>query len=137
MTSPSRRRATYQDVIDAPEHMIAEIVDGELYQTSRPGGPHTVAATQLVGLLHAPFSPGGGGPGGWMVLFEPELHLDDDSASARSHSTRSSCRSAGCGPTWCRRGRAAHAPRSRSEEHTSELQPRGDISYAVFRFKKI
>jgi Uma2 family endonuclease len=78
MASPSRKRATYQDVIDSPEHMIAEIVDGELHQTSRPGCPHTVAASRLVGFLDALFSPGGGGPGGWMVLFEPELHLDDD-----------------------------------------------------------
>lgn len=78
MASPSRKRATYQDVIDSPDHMIAEIVDGELYQTSRPGVPHTVAASRLIGLLDAPFSRGGGGPGGWMVLFEPELHLDDD-----------------------------------------------------------
>ena len=64
MASPSSKRASYQDVIDSPEHMIAEIVDGELYQTNRPGGPHTQAATRLVGLLHAPFSPDGGGPGG-------------------------------------------------------------------------
>jgi Uma2 family endonuclease len=73
----SRKRATYQDVIDSPDHMIAEIVDGELYQTNRPGGPHTLAATHMVRLL-VPFSPDGGGPGGWMVLFEPELHLADD-----------------------------------------------------------
>jgi Uma2 family endonuclease len=78
MAKPSRKRASYQDVIDSPEHMIAEIVDGELYQTSRPGGPHTLAASHLVGMLHAPFSPDGGGPGGWIVLFEPELHLEDD-----------------------------------------------------------
>jgi Uma2 family endonuclease len=78
MASPSRRRADYQDVIDSPERMIAEVVDGELYQTSRPGGPHALAATRLVGLLDAPFSPDGGGPGGWIVLFEPELHLEDD-----------------------------------------------------------
>ena len=79
MVNPTRKRATYQDVIDSPDHMIAEIVDGELYQTTRPGAPHTVAASLLLGLLHAPFSPGGGGgPGGWTVLFEPELHLGDD-----------------------------------------------------------
>jgi Uma2 family endonuclease len=77
MVNPSRKGATYQDVIDSPRHMIAEIVDGELYQTNRPGGPHTMAASCLVRVL-VPFSPGGGGPGGWMVLFEPELHLGDD-----------------------------------------------------------
>lgn len=79
MATPGRKRATYQDVIDSPEGMIAEIVDGELFLTSRPGAPHTVAASRLLGMLHAPFSPGGGGgPGGWIVLFEPELHLGDD-----------------------------------------------------------
>ena len=29
----ARRRATYQDVLDAPAHQIAEIVDGTLYPT--------------------------------------------------------------------------------------------------------
>ena len=36
------RKATYQDVLDAPENMIAQLVDGELYlrdtcRSSRPG----------------------------------------------------------------------------------------------------
>lgn len=30
MVDTKRRRATYQDVLDAPEHMVAEIFDGEL-----------------------------------------------------------------------------------------------------------
>ena len=33
------RRATYQDVLDAPAHRVAEIVDGTLYVGSRPGQP--------------------------------------------------------------------------------------------------
>src|SRR5881275_3757605 len=34
------------------------------------------------------------------------------------------------------RGRRAASPRRRSEEHTSELQSHGTISYAVFCLKK-
>ena len=30
MPDPARRRATYQDVLDAPLHKVAESVDGEL-----------------------------------------------------------------------------------------------------------
>lgn len=78
MADPGRKRATYRDVTDSPENMIAEVVDGELYQTSRPGVPHAAAATRLVAMLVPPFSQGGNGPGGWIVLFEPELHLGDD-----------------------------------------------------------
>jgi hypothetical protein len=33
---PPRRRATYQDVLDAPENMVAEVVDGELHLMPRP-----------------------------------------------------------------------------------------------------
>ena len=33
----SLRRATYQDVLDAPAHRVAEIIDGTLYTHPRPG----------------------------------------------------------------------------------------------------
>jgi Uma2 family endonuclease len=68
--SNRRRRARYRDVIAAPEWFIAEIVDGELYLSPRPGLPHAHGITSLVMLLG-----GSGGPGGWFFLFEPELHL--------------------------------------------------------------
>src|SRR5262245_58841510 len=78
MADPAKRRATYQDVLDAPEHMVAEIIDGDLRLSPRPGGPHTVAASMLGYLLGPPFYLGSGGPGGWIILVEPELHLGDD-----------------------------------------------------------
>ena len=40
-------RATYQDVLDAPLHKVAEIVDGKLYTHPRPAVPHAVAASGL------------------------------------------------------------------------------------------
>lgn len=68
--------ATYQDVIDAPEHMVAELIDGELFLSPRPGGPHSSVASKLGAELIPPFNNGrGGGPGGWIIINEPELHL--------------------------------------------------------------
>ena len=68
-------RATYQDVLDAPDHVVAEIIGGELRLSPRPGGPATSVASKLGGELIPPFNNGRGGPGGWIILFEPELHL--------------------------------------------------------------
>lgn len=58
--------------------MVAEIVDGDLRLTPRPGKPHAAAATALGEELGPPFKRGRGGPGGWILLFEPELHLGSD-----------------------------------------------------------
>ena len=74
----STRRATYQDVLDAPAHRVAEIVDGTLYTQPRPAPPHAVASSYLGGELTGPFGKGRGGPGGWWILDEPELHLGED-----------------------------------------------------------
>lgn len=74
----SGRRATYQDIVDLPEHVNGEIVDGELFVSSRPAGPHTFAASNLGYDLIGPFQRGRGGPGGWNIVHEPELHLGDD-----------------------------------------------------------
>ena len=70
--------ATYQDVIDAPEHQLAELISGKLYLMSRPARRHSRAVLELIGLLNSPFSKGIGGPGGWEIHFEPELHLIKD-----------------------------------------------------------
>jgi Uma2 family endonuclease len=75
---PPKRRATYQDVIDAPEHMVAEILDGELFLSPRPAMRHAFAMSGLFGDLFSPFQRGRGGPGGWIIVVEPELHFADD-----------------------------------------------------------
>ena len=76
--SESTRRVTYQDVLDAPAHLVAEIIDGALYTHPRPAPVHTVASSVLGGELGPPFHRGRGGPGGWWILDEPELHLGED-----------------------------------------------------------
>jgi len=78
---PARRHATYEDVLAAPEHVVAEIIDGDLYTSPRPGSPHAFAASVVGADLLGPFhrKPGDpDGPGGWWILFEPELHVGPD-----------------------------------------------------------
>ena len=71
-------RATYRDVLDAPIHRVAEIVDGALHTHPRPASPHTRASSSLGIKVGGPFDHGVGGPGGWWIADEPELHLGDD-----------------------------------------------------------
>jgi Uma2 family endonuclease len=58
-----------------PEHQRAEIIDGTLYVTPRPSPRHANATSVLGGELNGAFQRGRGGPGGWWILFEPELLL--------------------------------------------------------------
>ena len=75
---PTRRPATYEDLLKVPDHLVAEILDGELHVSPRPAPRHADASTGLGGVLRGPFDRGRGGPGGWRILFEPELHLGRD-----------------------------------------------------------
>lgn len=75
MSEPARKLATYADVLAAPEHLVAELIEGELHLQPRPAKPHAAAASALGEELGPPFKRGRGGPGGWVILFEPELHL--------------------------------------------------------------
>jgi Uma2 family endonuclease len=78
VTEPAKRRATYEDLLGAPDHLVAEIIDGELSLMPRPATPHAAAATALGEELGPPFKRGRGGPGGWILLDEPEIHLGPD-----------------------------------------------------------
>ena len=59
-----------------PEYYVAEMFDGDLYASRRPAAPHIRAATKLAAKLDAPFDFDG--PGGWILLVEPELHFGND-----------------------------------------------------------
>lgn len=67
------------DVVEAyrtaPEHMVAEILDGQLSLMPRPRPRHAKAATRLARALGGFHDPDEGEPGGWVILIEPELHL--------------------------------------------------------------
>lgn len=75
MALPAKRHATYADLLEVPEGYIAELIDGELITQPRPGVPHSIASSGLGEELGPPFKRGRGGPGGWLILDEPELHL--------------------------------------------------------------
>lgn len=72
---PKTRRATYADLEAVPENLVAEILAGELITSPRPRPAHALASAVLGGELMGPFHRGRGGPGGWVILDEPELHL--------------------------------------------------------------
>lgn len=78
MAATAARRATYADVLAVPQHLVAQVIDGELIVHPRPANPHAASTTALVEELGPPFKRGRGGPGGWILLFEPELHLAED-----------------------------------------------------------
>ncbi|MBC6428837.1 MAG: Uma2 family endonuclease [Cellvibrionales bacterium] len=87
MAQPAHKYATYQDVLDAPPNMVAEIIAGSLYTHPRPAPPHAWASSRLGGALDSPFNGGNGDSGGpddpnspdsWRIVFEPEIHLGDD-----------------------------------------------------------
>jgi len=73
---PLDRPATYDDLVTLPDTVVAEIVDGELHASPRPAPRHARAGSILGGRLVSPFDEGRGGPGGWRILYEPELHFD-------------------------------------------------------------
>ena len=69
------RPASYEDILRLPENKVGEIVDGALIVSPRPGPRHALASSSLGAEIGGPFGRGRGGPGGWIILDEPELHL--------------------------------------------------------------
>lgn len=74
---PLKKRATYADIEALPEHVVGEIIDGELVVSPRPALRHARSASRLGMGLGDPFDRGRDGPGGWIILFEPELHFEE------------------------------------------------------------
>ena len=70
--------ATYEDLCAVPDNLVAEIVNGDLWTTPRPVARHSYAAAILSGHLIPPFGEGRGGPGGWWILPECEIHFHGD-----------------------------------------------------------
>lgn len=79
MSREPPRRATYEDLDTVPPEYVGELVDGTLYTSPRPASRHARAVTRLATALEGPFDEGVGGPGGWIILFEPRLNLGGDS----------------------------------------------------------
>jgi Uma2 family endonuclease len=75
-TKPLKKRATYDDLRNVPDHFVAEMFDGDLYVSPRPSLPHANAASGLLSKIRSSFHRNS--PGGWVILVEPELHFGRD-----------------------------------------------------------
>jgi Uma2 family endonuclease len=75
MPRAARPMTLYEKLEALPEGLTAEIIDDRLYTEPRPAMAHAVAASNLGAELIGPYSRGRGGPGGWWILDEPEVHF--------------------------------------------------------------
>ena len=78
MAEPAKRQATYEDLRSVSENLIGEIIGGELVATPRSSGAHSNAAFALSAEIGPPYRFGRGGPGGWIILFEPEIKFSEE-----------------------------------------------------------
>ena len=78
MPHTAERTATYEDLLRVPEHLVAEILNGSLVTHPRPSPRHAMASSVLGIEVGDAYFGGRGGPGGWWILDEPELHLGSD-----------------------------------------------------------
>ncbi len=77
LATPKPKPATYADLVALPANLVGEIVNGTLHAQPRPAPRHGLATVGIVAQLNDPFDYRrmGDGPGGWIFLVEPELHL--------------------------------------------------------------
>ncbi len=75
MARTAEQPATYEDLLRVPEQLVAEIIGGELHTHPRPAPRHARTTSAIGGKLFNPYDSGDGGPGGWWIMDEPELHL--------------------------------------------------------------
>ena len=68
----------YEELLKLPDNLVGEIISNELFASPRPASPPAHTSSLLSSELIGPFHRGRGGPGGWWILHEPELHLGSD-----------------------------------------------------------
>jgi Uma2 family endonuclease len=72
------RATLYEQLQALPEGLTGEILDGQLHTQPRPSGPHGRASSTLEDAIFGPYDRGRGGPGGWWIFIEPEIHFVRD-----------------------------------------------------------
>lgn len=75
MADPAKKQATYADIEALPPNVVGEIIFGSLVTHPRPVQRHGAAAGALNAAVGPPYQFGDRGPGGWVFIPEPELHL--------------------------------------------------------------
>jgi len=75
LSARSHPQTLYEALEALPEGVNGEIIAGQLYAFPRPAARHGLTATNIGGDLVNPYSRGRGGPGGWWIIVEPEVHF--------------------------------------------------------------
>jgi len=75
MAEAAHTQTLYDAIERLPEGVVGEIIDGQLHTHPRPAARHARTATALAGFLFGPYDQGFNGPGGWKLVFEPEIHF--------------------------------------------------------------
>jgi Uma2 family endonuclease len=75
---PLPRPTLYEQLERLPEGLTGEILNGQLYTQPRPSGPHGRASSMVADGIFGPYDRGRGGPGGWWIFIEPEVHFVRD-----------------------------------------------------------
>ena len=73
--APARHLRRFLEAV--PPGKVAELYGGILHVMPRPAPKHARSSSALGMKLGGPFDLGEGGPGGWSILDEPELHFPD------------------------------------------------------------
>jgi Uma2 family endonuclease len=68
----------YAELEALPENLTGEIINGQLYTQPRPTTPHALVESGLAMDIGSAYHRGRGGPGGWWILVEPEIHFIRD-----------------------------------------------------------
>lgn len=68
----------YERLLALPDHVRGELLNGQLHTQPRPSGRHGLAGSGLNIDIGGPFGLGRGGPGGWWIIPEPEVHFVRD-----------------------------------------------------------
>jgi Uma2 family endonuclease len=78
MSAVPKKTDPYSELLNLPENLVGEIINGELHTQPRPAGPHASASSVLGMDIGSAFHRGRGGPGGWWIIDEPEIHFVRD-----------------------------------------------------------
>lgn len=78
MPAVPKKTDPYTELLNLPENLVGEIIGGELHTQPRPAGPHASASSVLGMDIGSAFHRSRGGPGGWWIIDEPEIHFIRD-----------------------------------------------------------
>jgi len=77
MSDAAPRLATFEDLLDLPEDVRAEVLGGAVITSPAPLPKHSKAQRALGSFIGRPFDDddGHGGPGGWWIFVEVDVQL--------------------------------------------------------------